>query len=454
MSTHPQKAADFIRHAHTVSWHDKAVWHLRIRRDKGVHAMPEWEELREAASNIKLNTLSNLDTYLLQFEQQAIQNGIQVHWAANGEEHNQIVKQILDKNAIRSLVKSKSILTEECGLNEFLEQHHIDVVDTDLGERVIQLAHEKPSHIVAPAIHKKRMEIDELFQKTMHTAPMDGDPEKLVQIARSDLRTRFLNAKAALTGVNFAVAESGAIIVCTNEGNADMGVHLAKVHIASMGMEKVIPKMRDLGVFLRVLSRSANGQAITTYSSHFLKPAREQEMHVIIVDNGRSSQLGEKDFWTSLKCIRCGACMNTCPVYRRSGGHSYESVIPGPIGSILSPAADPVKHASLPFASTLCGSCSDVCPVKIDIHGQLYKWRQVLLKQKGNGMKKMAIRASMLVFANPALYRFVFAMARKIITWLPASVLYNRNNLWGRGRDLPEVPSHSFRHWYKNRKNK
>lgn len=452
MSTHPQNAADFIRDADTVSWHDKAVWHLRVRRDKGVHVMPEWEELREAASNIKLNTLSNLDTYLLQFEQQAIHNGIQVHWAANGEEHNQIVKRILDRNSIRSLVKSKSILTEECGLNEFLENHNIDVVDTDLGERVIQLAHEKPSHIVAPAIHKKRMEIDELFQKTMHTDPMEGDPEKLVQIARSDLRTRFLNAKAALTGVNFAVAESGAIVVCTNEGNADMGVHLAKVHIASMGMEKVIPKMKDLGVFLRVLSRSANGQAITTYSSHFLKPAREQEMHVIIVDNGRSGQLGEKDFWTSLKCIRCGACMNTCPVYRRSGGHSYESVIPGPIGSILAPAADPVKHESLPFASTLCGSCSDVCPVKIDIHGQLYKWRQVLMKQKGNGMKKMAIRTSMLVFSNPALYRFVFAMSRKIMTWLPASILYNRNNLWGRGRELPEAPSNSFRHWYKNRK--
>lgn len=454
MSTHADKAGQFNLDKDRVSWHDQAVWHLRATRDAGVRNIAKWEALREAASQIKMNTLSNLNTYLEEFERNASSNGIIVHWAIDGSEHNQIIKKILDDRSINHLVKSKSILTEECGLNHFLELNNIEVIDTDLGERVVQLAKERPSHIVAPAIHKKRMEIDELFQQTMHTQPQAGDPKRLTEAARIDLRKKFLASTAALTGVNFAVAESGAIIVCTNEGNADLGAHLSSVQIASMGMEKIIPKMEDLGVFIRLLSRSANGQSITSYTSHFLKPRPGQEMHLIILDNGRSKLLGEPDFRSSLKCIRCGACMNTCPVYRRSGGHSYQSVIPGPIGSILSPSVDMKQYATLPFASTLCGSCTDVCPVKIDIHDQLYKWRQVIMQRHAPISKSTLLKIIALLFAHPTLFRFTGAITRATLRILPRPFIYHRFNKWGLGRELPDMPAKSFRSWYKTYKRK
>lgn len=454
MSTHADKANQFNLDKDRVLWHDSAVWHLRANRDAGLKDVSQWEALREAASQIKMNTLSNLNSYLEQFERQASSNGIIIHWAIDGNEHNQIVKKILDNRSINHIVKSKSILTEECGLNHFLELNNIEVIDTDLGERVVQLAKERPSHIVAPAIHKKRMEIDLLFQQTMNMQPQSGDPQKLTEAARSDLRKRFMSSSAALTGVNFAVAESGAFIVCTNEGNADLGAHLSAVHIASMGMEKIIPRMEDLGVFLRLLSRSANGQSITSYTSHFFKPRPGQEMHLIIVDNGRSKLLGEPDFRNSLKCIRCGACMNTCPVYRRSGGHSYQSVIPGPIGSILTPSIDMKQYASLPFASTLCGSCTDVCPVKIDIHDQLYKWRQVIMRRYPQVSKSITMKLSASLFASPLLYRIAGSIARITLRILPRPLIYNRFNKWGLHRELPAIPSKSFRSWYKTNKTK
>ena len=241
------------------------------------------------------------------------------------------------------------MLTEECGLNPYLKDRGIEVVDTDLGERIVQLADEHPSHIVLPAIHKKKEEVGELFHKHLNTEKGASDPTYLTGAAREHLREKFLNADAAITGINFAIAETGGFVVCTNEGNVDMGANLAPVHIACMGIEKLIPKVEHLGVFLRLLARSATGQAITTYSSHFHKPADGKELHIVLVDNGRTEQLGREDFRKSLNCIRCGACMNTCPIYRRSGGHSYTYTIPGPIGAILSPGKDLKKHSSLPF---------------------------------------------------------------------------------------------------------
>ncbi len=453
MLTHSKAAAEFNKDEDRVNWHDKAVWHLRQNRDLGVNKIPQWQELRETASQIKLNVLSNLDNYLKEFEQNATSNGIHIHWAIDGDEHNRIVKSILDKHQAKKLVKSKSMLTEECHLNPYLEERGIEVIDTDLGERIIQLAKEKPSHITAPAIHKRKEEIDELFQKTMGTEPANGDPQYLTNVARLDLREKFLNADAALTGVNFAVAESGGFVVCTNEGNADMGVHLAPVHIACMGIEKILPKLEHLGVFLRLLARSANGQSITTYSSHFFMPREGQEMHIVIVDNGRSDQLGKEDFRNSLKCIRCGACLNTCPIYRRSGGHSYGSVIPGPIGSILSPNIDLKKYSSLPFASTLCGSCTDVCPVKIDIHSQLYKWRQVIMKEHPDRIKQVSMNLIGKVFKYPKLFDILGVFARKALKVLPRSIVYSKLNAWGKHRNLPDVPKTSFKEWYnKNRK--
>ncbi|RMG75375.1 MAG: lactate utilization protein, partial [Bacteroidetes bacterium] len=365
-------------------------------------------------------------------------------------EHNAIIHDILSRHQVKRLVKSKSMLTEECHLNPYLEARGIEVVDTDLGERIVQLAGEPPSHIVMPAIHKKKGEIGALFHEKLGTAEGSEDPQYLTEAARQHLRARFLAADAALTGVNFALADTGGVVVCTNEGNADMGVHLAPVQIHAMGMEKLIPRASDLGVFLRLLARSATGQPITTYTSHYHRPRPGTEMHIVIVDNGRSEQLGREDFRRSLHCIRCGACMNTCPVYRRSGGHAYGSTVPGPIGSILSPGLDLKKHSSLPFASTLCGSCSDVCPVKIDIHTQLYKWRQIIAKEGHlETSKQVGMKAAGWLLARPRLYRLAGRLGRWALRRLPRWMIYHRLNPWGQSRELPPPPRQSFQDWYK-----
>ena len=450
--SHPKLASIFNKDEKRVDWHDKALWFVRHKRDKSVHAVKGWEELRNLGHGIKAHTLSNLDNYLLSFEENAKKNGVEVHWAANAEEHNKIVHSILKENNAKKIVKSKSMLTEECHLNPYLEADGIEVIDTDLGERIVQLAKEPPSHVVLPAIHKNKHEVDALFQEHLGTEPCDGDPQYLTQEARKHLREKFIEADAAITGVNFAIAETGGFVVCTNEGNADMGAHIAPVHIACMGVEKLIPKQEHLGVFLRLLARSATGQPVTTYSSHFRKPRKGAKMHIVIVDNGRSEQLSRPDFRASLHCIRCGACMNTCPIYRRSGGHSYDATIPGPIGSILSPGKDLTKHSSLPFASTLCGSCSDVCPVKIDIHSQLYKWRQIITKEtKQPFIKKKSMEAMGKLFAKPNQFERVGSIARWSLRNLPKSVINSKPNAWGKARDLPTGPKQSFDQWYEER---
>jgi L-lactate dehydrogenase complex protein LldF len=448
--SHPKAAKRFNKDEARVNWHDKALWFVREKRDKVARDVEDWEQLRSAACAIKAHTLANLDTYLVDFEREAEKNGIQVHWAKNAAEHNEIVFKILDEAGASKVVKSKSMLTEECGLNPFLNNRDIEVIDTDLGERIVQLAEEPPSHIVLPAIHKRKEEVDTLFQEHLNTKPCNGDPQYLTEVARAHLRKKFINADAAITGVNFAVAETGEFVLCTNEGNADMGAHMASVHIACMGIEKIIPKQQDLGVFLRLLARSATGQPITTYTSHFKQPRLGEQLHVVIVDNGRSTQLGSADFRASLQCIRCGACMNTCPVFRRSGGHSYNSTIPGPIGSILSPGINLRKHRSLPFASTLCGSCTEVCPVKIDIHEQLLKWRQRITQKTSRPyVKRWQIRMLKWTFKTPWLYDFSGKTARWMIRNLPRKLVYSNVNIWGKSRELPVPPEKSFKSWYK-----
>ncbi|MFA4869897.1 MAG: lactate utilization protein B [Pedobacter sp.] len=437
-----------------VDWHDETLWFVRAKRDKAAHNIPEWENLRETASQIKNNVLSDLHNYLVEFETHATNNGVTVHWAADAAEHNQIVHSILQKHKVDRLIKSKSMLTEECHLNEYLHKNGIDVIDTDLGERIVQLAKEPPSHIVLPCIHKKKEEIGELFHEHLGTPEGMADPQFLTAAAREHLRETFLTRRAAITGVNFAVAETGEFVVCTNEGNADMGAHLADVHIACMGIEKIIPKRKNLGVFLRLLTRSATGQPITTYSSHFKKPRPGQEMHIVLVDNGRTTQLSRPDFRNSLKCIRCAACMNTCPVYRRSGGHSYHTAVAGPIGSILAPNLDMREYADLPFASTLCGSCSNVCPVKINIHEQLYKWRQVIVKEGyADPKKKLAMKAMEFTLSSPFVYKNAGKAGRWFMKYAPFTV-NNKLNLWYQQREMPAVPKESFGEWYKkNKKN-
>lgn len=445
---HAELATAFIKDEPRTDWHDETLWFVRQKRDKAAHGLPEWELLREWASQIKNHTLSNLDNYLLEFEENAKANGIYVHWAASAKEHNEIIGSIIKQAGAKRVVKSKSMLTEECGLNDYLSENGIETIDTDLGERIVQLRNEHPSHIVLPAIHLKKEDVSETFHKHLHTEKGNNSPQYLTEAARQHLRHKFVEAEIAITGVNFAIAQTGGFVVCTNEGNADMGVHAAPVHIACMGFEKIIPNAQHLAVFLRLLARSATGQPITTYSSHFNKPRKNQQIHIVIVDNGRSNQLGREDFRNSLKCIRCAACFNTCPVYRRSGGHSYHTAVAGPIGSILSPNLDMKANADLPFASTLCGSCSNVCPVKIDIHQQLWKWRQVITAEgHAAAMKKISMKGMAWVLSHPSAYRFSGKMGRWVMRLFPL-LTNNKLNPWYNQREMPAAPKHSFRDWY------
>ena len=453
MSAHADRAAPFVADDARMHWHDKAVWYVRGNRDRAAASVPEWETLRELAAQVKAHTLSRLAEYLEIFEQNALRLGAHVHWAADAAEHNAIILSILELRGTKKLVKSKSMLTEECHLNDFLAAHGVEVVDTDLGERIVQLAREAPSHIVLPAIHKKKEEIGELFHHFLGTEAGASDPKYLTEAARGHLREKFLAAEVGLTGVNFAIAETGGVVVCTNEGNADLGTSLPSVHIASMGVEKLIPRAADLGLFLRLLARSGTGQPITTYTSHFHGPRPGSELHIVIVDNGRSTLLASETHRRSLSCIRCGACMNTCPVFRRSGGHSYDATVPGPIGSVLAPARDARRHASLPFASSLCGSCSDVCPVRIDLHHQIFLWRQELSRQGLTPLPKRVVsRLGGLVLRRRWLYEMLGWSARALGRMLPRRLLRWRINPWVRQRELPPMPKESFRaQWRKRR---
>lgn len=370
--------------------------------------------------------------------------------ANSGCEHDAIILGIIRQQGATRIVKCKSMLTEECHLNPYLTQYGIEVVDTDLGERVIRFRDESPSHIVLPAIHLKKEDVGDTFHTHLGTEKSENTPQRLTEAARQHLRAKFLAGQMAISGVNFAVAETRAVVVCTNEGNADLSVNLAAGYIACMGTEKVIPELTDLGVFTRLLARSAMGQPVTTYTSHFTKPAAGKAMHIVVVDNGRTQQLGRPDFRASLKCIRCGACMNTCPVYRRSGGHSYDFTVPGPIGAILSPNIDMKKHASLPFTSTLCGSCTDVCPVKIDIHTQLYKWRQVLGEANEiPAPKERSMKFMGRVLASARVHGLSGQFARRALRLLPHGLTHAKSfNAWAVAHELFAPPRQSFREWY------
>jgi len=450
---HAEASSVFLKSKTHAEFHDKRLWDLRQKRDREAHAIPEWEELRNLASAIKEHTLSHLADYLEQFERNATANGMRVHWARDAAEHNQIVFDLLEKNGARVLVKSKSMLTDECEMRPFLEARGIEIVETDLGERIQQLDDEPPSHIVVPAVHKLRGDVAEVFSRTIGTDKKRSDVPYLAESQRQHTRPYYLKAGAGMTGANFAVAETGSFVVCTNEGNADLSANLPPLHIASIGIEKLIPRLADLGVFVRMLSRSALGSPITQITSHFRAPRPGSEIHVVLVDNGRSERLGMEGFWPSLKCIRCGACMNTCPVYRRSGGLSYGATYSGPIGVIVDPTFNLRRYSALPFASTLNGSCTRVCPVKIDIHDQIYRWRKVIAERNQLPMvKKEAMRMAGKVLSSPRLYRMAVKAAQAGLDYLPRSMIYNPLNAWGKQREVPKAPRQSFREWYlKNR---
>ena len=379
---------------------------LRTKRDEAARRVPEWEELRDLASQIKDHTLANLAHYLEMFESRAKANGVTVHWAQDAHEHNQIVYQILSDRKADSLVKSKSMLTEDATHAALSENRGIQVSETDLGERIQQLDDEPPSYIVGPAWHKTTQDVADLFARVYGSDKDKADPVYLAHVMREHTRPLIKQAKAGMTGANFAVAEPGAVVTVTNEGNADLSGNAPELRICSVGLEKIIPKNEHLAVFIRLLTRSATGMAITQYTSHSRAPRHNSEMHIVLVDNGRSTRLGREKFWPSLKCIRCAACMNTCPVYRRSGGLSYGSTYMGPIGIIMMPTFDIRRYSELPFSSTLNGSCTNVCPVKINIHEQIYAWREVMEeKHQIQRVKKEAMTVAGKVLSHPRIYR-------------------------------------------------
>ena len=452
MSSHAKAAEKFIADRERTAWHDQALYFVREKRDRMAQGVPEWEALREMASRMKRHTISRLGYYLEMFERHATANGVHVHWAKDAEEHNRIVYEIIQKHGGKRLVKSKSMLAEECGLTPYLEARGVEAVESDLGERIMQLMGTPPSHIVLPAIHVKREEVGKVFERELNTEPDNSDPTYLTHAARKSLRQNFLHADIAMTGVNFAVASSGAFVVCTNEGNADMGTSFPKVHIAIMGLEKVVPDYDALALYVRLLARSATGQPSTTYTSHYKKPVEGQEMHIVIVDNGRSDILANAAHVNMLKCLRWGSCINTCPVYRRTGGYSYSYFIPGPVGINLGMLKSPEKYAGNLSACTLCHSCSNVCPAKIDLAEQIYRWRQDL-----DGMhlaskeKKFIDKGLKFVMERPSLF-YAAIKAGRTAEHMPRFVLYNRLDAWGIGRELPDFAPETFNALWKKGK--
>lgn len=453
MSTiHSIRAAKFLQNKKQEEWQDETLWQVREKRDKMSKQIPEWEQLRNTARDIKLYSNSHLYDLLQEFEKNALANGVVVHWAKDADEFNEIVYDILHSHQVTKFIKSKSMLAEECELNPYLIDKGIDVVESDLGERILQLMGLPPSHIVLPAIHIKREQVGKLFEEKMGTEKGNFDPTYLTHAARKNLRDKFVHAQAAMTGVNFAVASTGEVVVCTNEGNADMGTSQPKLQIAAMGLEKIVPTQESLGIFTRLLARSATGQPITTYTSHYRKPRKGGEFHIIIVDNGRSDILARKNHIKTLNCIRCGACMNTCPVYRRSGGYSYTYFIPGPIGINLAMLKSEQKYYDNVSACSLCYSCSFVCPVKVDLAEQIYLWRQDLDRiGKADKMKKAMSDSMKFLMERPKLFNAALWMS-PLVNKLPRFLKYNRFDAWGEGRELPQFGSESFNEMWKKNK--
>jgi L-lactate dehydrogenase complex protein LldF len=418
------------------------------------YGLEEWEQLREKASQIKRHTISHLDEYLDQFATNAEKNGCIVHWAMDAEEFNEIVYGILKENEVKKIVKSKSMLTEECEMNPYLEKHGIEVVETDLGERIIQLKGQAPSHIVMPAIHLNHDDVGELFEEKLGTEKGNHDPTYLTYMARLSLRNEFLTADAGMTGANFGIAETGDIVVCTNEGNADMSTSCPKLHIVAIGLEKVIPNYDCLAVFQRMLCRAGTGQPTTTFTSHFRKARpTAKNMHIVLVDNGRSDWIANPDHWELLKCIRCGSCMNTCPVYRRSGGYSYSYFIPGPIGINLGMLRNKEKHSGNVSACTLCLSCQTVCPVKVNLGDQIYQWRQQLDDfGTANPQKKMMCKGMGVLFGSSGIYNTAMKFA-PLANWVPSALMQSGINPWAQsGHKMMTFPKNSFQELWRKGK--
>jgi len=452
-----------------------------VRRRKVILSVDDWQGLRERARSIKEETLLRLDKYLEQFTENAAKAGTTIHWARDGKEACEIIVALVRATNAKMVVKAKSMTGEEILLNEALEEAGIEPVETDLGEWIIQLAGETPSHIVVPAIHKTKQQIAELFVEKVGIDKTEN-VDVLTQTARKILRERFAEAEVGISGVNFGVAETGTILILENEGNIRMTTSLTKTHIAIMGIEKVIPQLADLDVFLKLLPRSGTGQRLTAYQSLItgLKKDAEDigpdEFHVVMLDNGRSRMLAHRVTRQSLACIRCGACLNACPVYQQVGGHAYGSVYPGPIGAVITPQLIGLSKAKqLPYASSLCGACREVCPVKIDIPELLLHLRAEITEGSAGGTtvkarlkpkfaESLAFKMYGLAWSKPAWYEFGAKVSRLMQRLVARdgkignvggliSRLVPPLGAWTAWRDAPVVAPKSFREMWRDKEN-
>ncbi|MGF1425425.1 lactate utilization protein B [Kitasatospora sp. LaBMicrA B282] len=459
----PQAAAAATRDEQLRANVARATGTIRAKRAKLVAERPDWEELRDAAAALKDDVLAHLDTYLLQVEEQVTAAGGTVHWARDAAEANRIVTDLVLATGEREIVKVKSMLTEEIGLDNALAVAGVDARETDLAAAIVQLGDDLPSHVVVPALHRNRAEIRDIFVREMgrHGRPapegLSDDPQQLAEAARLHMREKFLKAKVAVSGANFLVAETGTAVVVESEGNGRMCLTLADTLISVVGLEKVVPTWRDLEVFLQLLARNATGERMSPYTTTWTGTTPgdgPQTFHLVLVDNGRTRALADEVGRQALRCIRCGACMNICPVYERTGGQSYGSVYPGPIGAILNPllkGPDDAQTASLPYASSLCGACNDVCPVRIRFTDVLLELRHQVaegdarIKHPG---EKAALRAVGAVMEHPAAWNTAVRATGRARPLVPKK-LPGPLGGWTDSRAVPDIPKESFRAWWK-----
>ena len=430
----------------------KATTTIRERRAGLVAETPDWQQLRHAGAAIKDDVLHHLDEYLERFERNATARGAHVHWARDADEATQIVTTLVKTTGHTEVIKVKSMATQEIGLVKALENAGITAHETDLAEMIIQLSHDRPSHIVVPALHRNRAEIRQIFREHMPDAPKDltDDPQDLAEAARLHLRRLFLKTPVAVSGANFAIAETGGLLVAESEGNGRMCLTLPDTLISVVGIEKLIPKFRDLEVFLQLLPRSATGERMNPYNSIWTGVTENdgpQNVHIVLIDNGRTKALADRTGRQALRCIRCAACLNVCPVYERTGGHAYGGTYPGPIGAILTPLMAGVEQApELPFASSLCGACYEVCPVEIDIPTVLVKLRHDAVKAERHKLQDATFQAAAQAMSGRKRWTAALKLApllRAFKHGAPPPL-----SRWTRTRDLPDPPSQSFREWW------
>lgn len=445
-----------VRHATEV---------IQAKRARVVNEMPDWQQLRESGRQIREHAMANLDYYLEEFDRNCTRAGGQVHWARDGEEAKRIVTALVKASGSDEVIKIKSMTTEEIHLNLALEAAGIRAYETDLAELIIQLGHDQPSHIVVPALHKNRQQIREIFQREMNLPALGEKPQDLADAARRFLREKFLRVKTAVSGANFLIAETGGVCIVESEGNGRMCLTLPDTLITVAGIDKILPRFQDLEVMLQLLPRSATGERMNPYNSILTGVHAgdgPKTFHVVLMDNARTAVLADEEGRETLNCIRCGACQNVCPVYRQTGGHAYGSVYAGPIGAILTPQLQQMHHAqSLPYASSLCGACYEVCPVKINIPEVLIHLRNKVVEQKGVlNAEALAMKTMGAIFRSERRFRAAQRLGRVAeaplvrkdgqgsgwIGWLPGLL-----GGWTQVRDLQEMPKETFRDWWEKR---